>query len=128
MGAQQPGDLPLDAGPVPANQTDSRAAERYGICSRGTRKPMPRSLWNGTVTFGMVNIPIKLYTATESKTVHFHEVHQKDGARIQHRRICPKDEQEVPADQTVKGYEVEPDKYVHSSPRSPVSDLTVAFT
>jgi len=73
---------------------------------------MPRSLWNGTVTFGMVNIPIKLYTATESKTVHFHEVHQKDGARIQHRRICPKDEQEVPADQTVKGYEVEPDKYV----------------
>src|SRR3954466_758183 len=73
---------------------------------------MPRSLWNGTVTFGMINIPIKLYTATESKSVHFHEVHQKDGARIQHRRICPKDEREVPAGQIVKGYEVEPDKYV----------------
>jgi DNA end-binding protein Ku len=73
---------------------------------------MARSLWNGTVTFGMVNVPIKLYTATESKSVHFHEVHQKDGARIQHRRICPKDDREVPADQIVKGYEVEPDKYV----------------
>ena len=73
---------------------------------------MPRSLWNGTVTFGMVNVPIKLYTATESKSVHFHEVHRRDGARIQHRRICPKDEREIPAEQIVKGYEVEPDRYV----------------
>ena len=78
----------------------------------GMRVVMPRSLWNGTVTFGMVNVPVKLYTATESKTVRFHEVHQKDGAPIQHRRICPKDNREVPADQVVKGYEVEPDKHV----------------
>ena len=76
------------------------------------RVVVPRSLWNGTVTFGMVNVPVKLYTATESKTVRFHEVHQKDGAPIQHRRICPKDNREVPADQVVKGYEVEPDKHV----------------
>jgi len=60
----------------------------------------------------MVNVPIKLYTATESKSVHFHEVHQKDGARIQHRRICPKDDKEVPADEIVKGYEYEKGKYV----------------
>ena len=40
---------------------------------------MPRSLWTGTVTFGLVNVPVRLYTATESKTVHFHEVHVKDG-------------------------------------------------
>jgi DNA end-binding protein Ku len=73
---------------------------------------MPRSLWNGTVTFGMVNVPVKLYTATESKSVHFHEVHQRDGARIEHRRICPKHDGEVPSDQVVKGYEVAPDKYV----------------
>ena len=51
---------------------------------------MARSIWNGTVTFGMVNVPVKLYTATESKTVRFQEVHLKDGARIEHRRICPK--------------------------------------
>jgi DNA end-binding protein Ku len=73
---------------------------------------MPRSIWNGTITFGLVNVPIKLYTATESKTVHFHEVHAKDGARIEHRRICPKEEKEVPYEEIVKGYEVGPDQYV----------------
>jgi DNA end-binding protein Ku len=57
-------------------------------------------------------VPIKLYTATESKTVHFNEVHAKDGARIEHRRICPKEDKEVSYDEVVKGYEVEPDKYV----------------
>ena len=72
----------------------------------------PRSIWNGTVTFGMVNVPIKLFSATESKSVHFHEVHAKDGARIQHRKICPKDDKEVKSDDLVKGYEVDEDKYV----------------
>ena len=72
----------------------------------------PRSIWNGTVTFGLVNVPIKLYSATESKTVHFHEVHAKDGAKIEHRRICPKEGKEVGYDEIVKGYEVSPDHYV----------------
>jgi hypothetical protein len=72
----------------------------------------PRSIWNGTITFGLVNVPVKLYTATESKTVHFHEVHAKDGAKIEHRRICPKEDKEVDYDDIVKGYEVSPDKYV----------------
>jgi DNA end-binding protein Ku len=73
---------------------------------------MPRSIWNGTITFGLVNVPIKLYTATESKAVHFNEVHAKDGARIAHRRICPKEEKEVDYDEVVRGYEVGPDKFV----------------
>jgi DNA end-binding protein Ku len=73
---------------------------------------MPRSIWNGTITFGMVNVPIKLYSAVESKAVHFSEVHVKDGAQIEHRRICPKEEKEVPYKQIVKGYEVAPDEYV----------------
>jgi DNA end-binding protein Ku len=72
----------------------------------------PRSIWNGTVTFGLVNVPIKLYSATEYKTVRFNEVHAKDGARIEHRRICSKENKQVPYDEVVKGYEVEPDKYV----------------
>jgi DNA end-binding protein Ku len=72
----------------------------------------PRSIWNGTVTFGLVNVPIKLYSATESKTVHFNEVHAKDGAKIGHRRICSKEGKQVEYDEVVKGYEVEPDKYV----------------
>jgi DNA end-binding protein Ku len=72
----------------------------------------PRSVWNGTLTFGMVNVPVKLYTATESKTISFHEVHVRDAARIEHRRICPKDEEEVPTSDTVKGYEYAEGKYV----------------
>jgi DNA end-binding protein Ku len=73
---------------------------------------MPKSIWNGTVTFGMVNVPVKLYSATQSKTVRFHEVHAKDGARIEHRRVCPKEDREVPYKQVVKGYEVSDGRYV----------------
>lgn len=73
---------------------------------------MPRSIWNGTVSFGLVNVPVKLYTATESKTVSFRELHAKDEARIEHKRICPKQDKEVPYEEIVKGYEVAPDEYV----------------
>jgi DNA end-binding protein Ku len=73
---------------------------------------MPKSIWNGTVSFGMVNVPVKLYSATESKTIHFHEVHARDGAAIEHRRICPKEDREVPYKEIVKGYEVSSGKYV----------------
>src|SRR3954452_24425584 len=72
----------------------------------------PRSIWNGTITFGLVNVPIKLYSATESKTVHFSEVHARDGAKIEHRRICPKEDKEISYDDVVKGYEVSSGKYV----------------
>lgn len=72
----------------------------------------PKSIWNGTVTFGLVNVPIKLYSSTESKTVHFHEVHARDGARIEHRRVCSKEDKEVEYKDVVKGYEVDPDHYV----------------
>jgi DNA end-binding protein Ku len=71
-----------------------------------------RSIWNGTVTFGLVNVPIKLFSAIESKTVHFNEVHAKDGAKIEHRRICPKEDKQVDYDEIVKGYEVSSGRYV----------------
>jgi DNA end-binding protein Ku len=71
-----------------------------------------RSIWNGTITFGMVNVPVKLYTATESKSIHFHLVHARDGSRIENRRICSKEDKEVPYKQVVKGYEVSDGKYV----------------
>ena len=72
----------------------------------------PRSIWNGTITFGMVNVPIKLYTATQSKTVHFNLVHLRDGSRIENRRMCSKEEKVVPYEQIVKGYEVSEGKFV----------------
>jgi DNA end-binding protein Ku len=73
---------------------------------------MPRSIWNGTITFGLVVVPIKVYTATESHTVHFREVHAKDGSKIEHRRICSKDGKEVDYKDIVKGYEVAKGKFV----------------
>jgi DNA end-binding protein Ku len=73
---------------------------------------MPRSIWNGAIAFGLVTVPIKVFSATESKTVRFHEVHAKDGSRIEHRRICPKDGKEVGKDDVVKGFEVSKGKFV----------------
>src|SRR3954465_7280257 len=73
---------------------------------------MARSIWTGTLAFGLMTVPVKLHTATESKTVHFHEVHLDDGARIEHRRFCSKEDNEVPYKQVVKGYEVAEDEYV----------------
>ena len=73
---------------------------------------MPRSIWNGTVAFGLMTVPVKLYTATESKTVSFREVHLDDGAHIEHRRFCSKEDKEVPYKEVVKGFEVSEDEYV----------------
>jgi DNA end-binding protein Ku len=73
---------------------------------------MPKSIWNGTISFGLAHVPIKLYSATESKTVSFREVHLSDGAPIEHRRICSKEDKEVPYKEVVKGYEVAEDEYV----------------
>jgi DNA end-binding protein Ku len=73
---------------------------------------MPRSIWNGTISFGLAHVPIKLYSATESKTVSFREVHLSDGAPIEHRRLCSKEGKEVPYKEVVKGYEVAEDEYV----------------
>jgi DNA end-binding protein Ku len=73
---------------------------------------MARSIWNGTIAFGLMTVPVKLHTATESKTVHFREVHLDDGARIEHRRFCSKEDKEVPYKEVVKGYEVAQDEYV----------------
>jgi DNA end-binding protein Ku len=73
---------------------------------------MPRSLWNGTIAFGMVRVPVKLYSATESKAVRFRERHSTDGAAIEHRRICTQEGKEVPYGETVKGFEVSSGSYV----------------
>ncbi|WCB96466.1 Non-homologous end joining protein Ku [Baekduia alba] len=73
---------------------------------------MPRSIWNGTIAFGVVAVPIKLYSAVAPKTVHFHEVHLEDGARIEHRTFCSKEDKEVPRDDVVKGFEVRSGRYV----------------
>jgi DNA end-binding protein Ku len=73
---------------------------------------MPRSIWNGTITFGLIAVPIKVHSATEDKTVHFHQVHEKDGARIKQKRLCSEEGEEVPYKEVAKGYEVREGEYV----------------
>jgi DNA end-binding protein Ku len=77
---------------------------------------MPRSIWTGAISFGLVNVPVKLYSAVSKKTVRFHQLHETDGVRIQQKRFCPADGEEVPFDQIVKGYEITPDQYVVVTP------------
>jgi DNA end-binding protein Ku len=73
---------------------------------------MPRSLWKGAVSFGLVTIPIKLYTATDEKDVSFNMLHKKDNARIRLQRVCSEEDVVVENSDIVKGYEVSPDNYV----------------
>lgn len=73
---------------------------------------MARSIWNGTIAFGMVRVPIKMYSATESKRISLREVHLDDGAPVRHRRYCTAEGREVPYEEVVKGYEVGEDEYL----------------
>ena len=66
-----------------------------------------RAIWKGAVSFGLVNVPVKLYAATESHDVSFRQVHVKDGGRIRYQRICSIDGDEVPYSEIAKGYETE---------------------
>lgn len=77
---------------------------------------MPRSIWTGSLSFGLVNIPVKLYNAVSQKDIRFHQLHDADGVRIQQKRICPVDGQEVSIDHVVKGFEIGPDQYVRIDP------------
>jgi DNA end-binding protein Ku len=65
-----------------------------------------RSMWKGAVSFGLVMIPVKLYTATETKDIAFRQVHREDGGRIRFRRFCTIDDTEVPYEDVAKGYEL----------------------
>jgi DNA end-binding protein Ku len=77
---------------------------------------MPRSIWTGAISFGLVNVPVKLYSAVSKKTVRFHQLHDKDGVRIQQKRVCPADGEEVAYEHIVKGYEITPEQYVIVEP------------
>ncbi|MEV1175347.1 Ku protein [Nonomuraea sp. NPDC049784] len=65
-----------------------------------------RSIWKGAISFGLVTIPVKLYSATEQKDVTFHQVHREDGGRIRYKRVCTLDGEEVPYPDIAKGYEL----------------------
>jgi DNA end-binding protein Ku len=69
-------------------------------------------MWMGTLNFGLVSMPVKLYSAVTSRSVHFNQLHGADHARIQQKRVCSADGEEVPYEEIVKGYELAPERYV----------------
>jgi DNA end-binding protein Ku len=73
---------------------------------------MPRAIWSGAVSFGLVSIPVKLYNAVSRKTVHFNQIDSRTGARIRHRKVSEADGEEVPQEAIVKGYQLSSGEYV----------------
>ncbi|GAC1694850.1 MAG: Ku protein [Terriglobales bacterium] len=73
---------------------------------------MAASAWKGYISFGLISVPIRLYTAARYSHVEFHEIHKECGTRVQHQLFCPHDERVVSRDEIAMGYEVDEDKYV----------------
>jgi DNA end-binding protein Ku len=77
---------------------------------------MARSIWSGAISFGLVNVPVKLYSAVSRKTVRFNQLNAETGNRIAQKRIDPETGEDVPFEQIVKGFELTKDRYVVITP------------
>jgi DNA end-binding protein Ku len=77
---------------------------------------MARSIWSGAISFGLVTVPVKMYSAVSRKTVRFHQLNKETGVRIQQKRVDPTTGDEVPYEDIVKGYELTPEQYVIIEP------------
>jgi DNA end-binding protein Ku len=77
---------------------------------------MPRSIWTGAISFGLVSVPVKLYSAVNRKTVRFHQLNEKTGSRINQKRVDASTGEEVAYEDLVKGYELGADRYVIIAP------------
>ncbi|HET8862509.1 MAG TPA: Ku protein [Solirubrobacterales bacterium] len=73
---------------------------------------MPRAIWSGTISFGLLNVPVKLYSAVARRGISLREIRESDGARIKHRRVAEGTDEEVPYGEIVKAFEITPDRYV----------------
>lgn len=74
---------------------------------------MPRAIWTGTISFGLVNVPVRMVSAVQENDLRFHLVHAKDGSRIGYEKICKVEERPVPDDEIVKAFEIEKGEYVY---------------
>ncbi len=88
---------------------------------------MARAIWSGTISFGLLNVPVKLYSAVSRKTIRFNELRESDSSRVRHKRVAESDGKEVSYDEIVKGYEISPDRYVVLT-RDELNDLVPAKT
>jgi DNA end-binding protein Ku len=77
---------------------------------------MPRAIWTGAISFGLVTVPVKVYSAVNRKSVRFHQLSRKTGVRVAQKRVDSQSGEEVPYEEIVKGYEIAPDRYVVIEP------------
>jgi DNA end-binding protein Ku len=73
---------------------------------------MPRAIWSGTVSFGLVSVPVRMFTAVSEHDLHFNLLHEPDGARIGYQKICKKEDEPVPDEEIVKAFEIEKGEFV----------------
>jgi DNA end-binding protein Ku len=73
---------------------------------------MPRAIWSGTISFGLVSVPVKMYSAIDETDLRFHLVHEPDSGRIGYQKFCKKEDKVVPEDEIVKAYEIREDEHV----------------
>jgi DNA end-binding protein Ku len=73
----------------------------------------PRAIWTGSIAFGLVNVPVRMYSAVEEHTLHFNFVHAPDGSRIGYEKICKAEDKPVPDDEIVKAFEYEKGEWVY---------------
>jgi DNA end-binding protein Ku len=74
---------------------------------------MPRAIWSGSISFGLVNVPVRMYSAIDEQDVRFHLLHEKDDSRIGYEKVCKEEGKPVPDDEIVRGYEVSEGEYVY---------------
>jgi DNA end-binding protein Ku len=77
---------------------------------------MPRAIWNGSLSFGLVNVPVQLFSATDEKDIHFNQFEKGTGKRIHYKRVAEDSDKEVAYKNIVKGYEVSDGKFVIVTP------------
>lgn len=93
-------------------ETCPSGVDSWGKVTVSPEVPVARAIWSGSLTFGMVTFPVKVFGATEAKDLSFHLLHKDCGARIRQARICPTHEREVSWDEIVRGYEYAKGQYV----------------
>src|SRR5436309_11942367 len=96
--------------------SNSPCIGRSSGADRANYVAMPRSIWTGAISFGLVTVPVKLYSAVQRKTVRFHQLDAEGNVRISQKRVNPVTGEEVPWERLVKGYEIGPDRYVVIDP------------
>src|SRR6266550_2263942 len=118
LAAMFPVALPFDARPSASAAAGGDAEARTALIAldSGEESPMPRAIWSGSISFGLVNVPVKLFPAVHHQGLSFHQFQEGTNARVRNKRVSEKTGKEVAYEDIVKGYEVKKGQYVMVDP------------